>query len=123
MAPSILVVEDEPLSRQLLCDSLRIAGFDITEASDGREAAELLETRPFHLVVSDLVLPKMHGFDLVDRIHTKWPTMPVIVISGYLSEQAGRVILEGLAEFLQKPFEPAALVATVQRLLGHPVLH
>jgi DNA-binding NtrC family response regulator len=59
----------------------------------------------------------------VNLIHTKWPYIPVIVISGYLSEQAGTLILDGLAEFVQKPFEPRTLVATVERLLSDSILH
>jgi DNA-binding NtrC family response regulator len=118
MPANILVVEDEPLNRQLICDSLRAAGYKVTEAKDGQKAAELLEKRPFHLVVSDFLLPKMHGMDLVNLIHTRWPQMPIVVISGYLSDQAGGLILDGLAEFVEKPFELVTLASTVQRLLG-----
>lgn len=117
MAANILVVEDEAHNRQLMCKSLRAQGYEIAAAKDGVQAVELLAMHTFQLVISDLVLPNMHGLSLVDLIHSKWPNLPIIVISGYLSEQAGRVILDGVAEFIQKPFEPAMLVGTVQRLL------
>jgi CheY-like chemotaxis protein len=122
MAVNILVVEDEPLNRHLLGESLRTAGYQTTEAKDGQEAAELLERGPFQLVIADFVLPKMHGMDLVNLIHTKWPYIPVIVISGYLSDQAGTLILDGFAEFVQKPVEPRTLVASVQRILRDSIL-
>lgn len=88
------------------------------------EAAELLTKRQFNLVISDFVLPKLHGFELVELIRSKWPTTPVIVISGYLSDRAGSAILEGLPSFIQKPVDSDILLARVRRFLPlTPVEH
>jgi DNA-binding NtrC family response regulator len=62
-------------------------------------------------------LPKVHGFNLIDEFHTKWRRTPVIVISGYLSKATAEIILAGIAEFLQKPVDPANLLSIVREKL------
>jgi DNA-binding NtrC family response regulator len=117
MAASILVVEDDPLGRNLICEVLRSDGHQPFEASDGAEALELLQTQPFNLVISDFVMPKLDGLKLLGHLHSVSPRMPVILISGYMSEDSGKKILQQTAEFLPKPFDLDVLRSTVQRLL------
>ena len=124
----ILFVEDESLSRRAFAQILRAKGYQVAEAQNGVEALEILTTgtevltkKAFDLVITDLVLPGLHGVNLIHQIRATWPKMPIIVISGYLSETPGKVILEGFAEFIQKPIDPAALIATVRRLLPEKV--
>jgi CheY-like chemotaxis protein len=120
----ILLVEDDSLSRRAFARILRAEGYQVAEAKNGSEALEILTTgaevltkEAFDLVIADLVLPGLHGVNLVHQIRARWPKMPIIVISGYLSDGLGKVILEGFAEFIQKPIDPAALIAAVRRLL------
>src|SRR5438094_8912206 len=113
----ILFVEDDALSRHAYSELLRTRGYQVAEAQDGAEALKLLAEGAFDLVIVDLVLPKVHGLELVDQIHSEAPDMPIIVISGYLSDSAGKIILEGSAEFIPKPIDPKILTATIQRLL------
>ncbi len=113
----ILLIEDDFLIRRAFARILQAEGYQVAEAENGVEALEILAKKAFDLVITDLVLPKLHGFDLVHQIRAKWPKMPIIVISGYLSNGAGKIILEGCAEFIQKPINPAALIAAVRRLL------
>jgi CheY-like chemotaxis protein len=117
MTANILVVEDDPLGRNLICEVLRNDGHWPVEASDGVEALELLQKQPFNLVISDFVMPKLDGLKLLDHLHSVSPRLPVILISGYMSEDSGKKILQRTAEFLTKPFEIDALRSTVQRLL------
>jgi CheY-like chemotaxis protein len=117
MAASILVVEDDPLGRNLICEVLRSDGHQLVEASDGTEALELLQTQPFNLVIVDFVMPKLDGLKLVDHLHSVSPRMPLLLISGYMSEDSGKKILQETAEFLPKPFDLDVLRSTVQRLL------
>ncbi len=117
----ILLVEDDPRNRRALAQILQAEAYEVTEAENGIEALEMLREKPFDLVVTDLVLPKLHGFDLVQQIRARWPKMPIIVISGYMSEEAGKIVLEGFAEFIQKPVEPAVLIAAIRRLLAAKV--
>jgi DNA-binding NtrC family response regulator len=103
---------------------LRNREYEVTEAKDGSEALDELGKRRFDLVISDLVLPQIHGFDLVDEIHSRWPNTLVLMVSGYLSPDSAAKILDGMAEFLQKPFERQSLLAKVERLLpGNTVAH
>ena len=120
----ILFVEDESLSRRAFAQILRSKGYQVAEAQNGVEALEVLNTgtevltkKAFDLVITDLVLPGLHGVNLIHQIRARWPNMPILVTSGYLSDGPGKVILEGFAEFIQKPIDPAALIAAVGRLL------
>ena len=113
----ILFVEDDALSRRAYSELLRTIGYQVAEAKDGAEALELFSKGAFDLVIADLVLPRLHGLNLVELIHSEAPNIPIIVISGYLSDSAAKIILEGSAEFIPKPIDPKILTATIQRLL------
>jgi DNA-binding response OmpR family regulator len=117
MAQSILVVEDETVVRQDVCETLRKNGYDVVEASDGVQARDLLHVQRFDLVITDLVLPRLHGFDLVNLVRAKVPRTPIIVVSGYVSASAGTTILSGWAEFIAKPLDLNILLAMAQRIL------
>jgi DNA-binding NtrC family response regulator len=119
VAENILVVEDEPVARLSICDGLQSGGYAVTEARDGEQARELLNKRRFDLVILDFILPKVHGFDLIDEFHTKWRHTPLIVISGYLSKAAADIILSDRADFIQKPIDPPNLLSVVRNKLAH----
>jgi len=113
----ILLVEDEAITRNAFADALRREGQEVIEAADGVQALSLLDKWDVDLVITDLVIPRLNGFLLVAQIRATRPRMPVLLISGYLSQDAGRIISSGSAEFLHKPIDPPDLIATVQRLL------
>jgi DNA-binding response OmpR family regulator len=113
----ILLVEDDSASRYALARILRNKGYDVIEATDGNEAFALFEKSHFDLVITDLKMPNQTGLVLIARIRVKWPNMPILLMSGLLSAAAGKLVTEGLAEFIHKPIEPEDLIATVQRLL------
>jgi DNA-binding response OmpR family regulator len=113
----ILLVEDDAASRYAVARLLRGQGYEVIEARDGTEAVAFLGGLPIELVITDMVLPKLNGLHLVSLIHARWSRIPIVLMSSYLSESAGKIILEGSADFFQKPIRPSALVRTVQRLL------
>jgi CheY-like chemotaxis protein len=120
--PMILLVEDEPASRYALAHTLRNHGYDVREAADGNEALGLiqellLQKSSIDLVITDLRMPNENGLVLAAHVHVKWPQVPMLLMSGYLSERAGKLVSEGFAEFIHKPIDPSALIAAVQRLL------
>jgi DNA-binding NtrC family response regulator len=117
MHEKILLVEDHAASRTNISRFLQLLSYQVVEASDGEEALELLGNDTIDLVVSDLALPTIHGLNLTDQIHSKWPKVPVIIISAFMSDEAGKVILNGKAEFLAKPLDLSALASKVQDLL------
>jgi DNA-binding response OmpR family regulator len=114
----ILLVEDEAITRAAFADGLRREGHQVTEAADGIRALSLLYNYPVDLVITDLVMPKLNGFELLTQIRSRWPQVPILLISGYMSQDGGSIISNGKAEFLHKPIDPSDLIATVQRLLS-----
>jgi DNA-binding NtrC family response regulator len=113
----ILLVEDEAITRNALADALRSEGHEVIQAADGNEALALLQKSRFDLVITDLLIPNQSGFVLVTSIRVMWPHMPILLISGHLSPEAGKFVSEGFTEFIHKPIDPVELVATVKRLL------
>lgn len=118
MAKNILVVEDDNIIRQSLCEILRNGGYEVTEAIDGNQCVELLTKHRFDLVVTDYILPKLHGFYMVNMILSNWPGLPIIVISGFLSPRAAKDLMRDLSvDFVHKPVEPDTLLSKVKNHL------
>jgi DNA-binding NtrC family response regulator len=117
MHEKILLVEDHAASRTNISRFLQLLSYQVVEACDGEEALKLLRNDTIDLVISDLALPTIHGLNLTDQIHSKWPKVPVIIISAFMSDEAGKVILNGKAEFLAKPLDLSVLASKVQDLL------
>jgi DNA-binding response OmpR family regulator len=117
----ILIVEDEVITRNAFADALQREGHDVLQAADGVQALSLLDKCHVDLIITDLVMPKLNGFELIGQIRSKWPHVPILLISAYLSQEGGRIISNGSAEFMHKPIDPPHLIAAVQRLL--PSLH
>jgi DNA-binding NtrC family response regulator len=114
----ILLIEDEDRSRSAYAWILRNRGYEVIEAQNGSIALASLNTREFDLVITDIEMPIVSGLAIAAYTHTRWPRIPILVISGHAaSDYAGKVCSAGAAEFLQKPVEPAILVAKVQELL------
>jgi two-component system, cell cycle sensor histidine kinase and response regulator CckA len=117
MGEKILLVEDHNATRKNVSRFLQSQGYSVLEASDGLEALRQLKKDSVDIVISDFVLPNIHGLALVREIRSRWPTIGVIVISGYLGQEAGKVILEREAEFVAKPLQLSHLAATVYGVL------
>jgi CheY-like chemotaxis protein len=117
MLANILVVEDDGLQRNFICQVLRGEGHETIEASDGAEALELLHHEHFDLAIIDFIIPKINSLKLVEQLHVLQRQIPIIFITGYLSINSGQTILGDMAEFLPKPFELDVLRSTTKRLL------
>ena len=117
---TLLVVEDEPGVRKLICSILRHRGYDILEAAGGKQALALCESHagPIHLLITDVVMPEMDGRELSDRVATLRPDVGMLFMSGYADNAIvqHRVLEPGTA-FLQKPFTPSALADKVREVL------
>ncbi|HEV8149882.1 MAG TPA: PAS domain S-box protein [Gemmatimonadales bacterium] len=117
----ILLVEDDDGVRNLIARVLAQYGYGILEARDGVEALALLEggEQSVDAVVSDVVMPGMSGSELIERLRSQWPGLPVLFLSGYTGEEVrGEVRLGVRQAFLPKPFSPDALAAAVEELLA-----
>ena len=118
MAETILVVDDEEKIRCTLRGVLSDEGFDVVEAADGRRALELLQHVEPRLAIVDVWMPEVDGIELVERMRSRAPRLPIIVISGHGTiETAMRVIRLGACDFLEKPFQLDALLQVVGRAL------
>jgi CheY-like chemotaxis protein len=90
MGEKILIVEDHPATRKNVSRFLHSQGYSVFEASGGLEALNRLNEDSMDIVISDLVLPKIHGLTLVREIRSRWPAIGVIIMSAYLGQEAGR---------------------------------
>jgi CheY-like chemotaxis protein len=118
----ILVVDDEPQMREVLCQALEGRGHIVDQAGDGREAFLRLAEHQPDLVITDLVMPDMEGLETIQALRNKFPALPIIAISGggrigpetYLSI-AGQF---GAERTFAKPFRLAELLTAVRELTG-----
>jgi response regulator RpfG family c-di-GMP phosphodiesterase len=113
----VLIVDDEPAARALVRMALEATGCVCTEARDGEQALSLAETEPFDLVVLDLGLPGLQGYEVCRRLRER-PTLPfqkILVVSG--SGNPAEALPRGADDYLAKPFEVPQLRARVEHAL------
>src|SRR5688500_18328624 len=105
-APRVLVVEDDDAMRDLLVEEMAEAGFDVTPAHNGREGVERVRSAPFDLVITDLRMPEVDGFDLIRDV-TATPHAPhIVMITAFGSiVTAIRAVKLGAYDYITKPFE------------------
>ena len=120
MGNCILVVEDQEDNRQILRDLLGSAGFDLLEAENGEEAlAALVKQRP-DLILMDIQLPIMDGYEATRRIRAN-PEMkgiPIIAVTSYaLTGDEAKALAAGCNAYVTKPYSPRALLAKVREYL------
>ena len=114
----ILVADDEARMRKLICDFLTAAGYDVTEAEDGEQAVDLFfGTGGFGLVILDVMMPLMDGFEVCRTIR-EYSKVPVVMLTARTAERDELTGFGcGADEYISKPFSPKILVARVEALL------
>ena len=115
----ILVVDDEPQIRSMLRESLTRAGFDVSEASDGKEAIETLRKNSFDVVVAYILMPEKDGLEVIMYLQRESPLTKCVA----MSSPSNRVFLQsaqllGATRVVEKPFTPADIEAAVRDALG-----
>ena len=117
----VLIVDDEASQRAGLAGMVSAWGMAADTASDGVEALEKLGESPVDVILTDLNMPGMDGFDLLDRLRSMGDAPPAIVLTAYGSmESAVKTVHElGAFWFLEKPIQPSALEALVRRAASH----
>jgi putative two-component system response regulator len=107
----ILVIEDQTDVRELLVNYLNVQGYDTKMAENGLDALFMLEQWQADLVTVDLNMPVMDGLDFIEKAVTRWPDMPIVVVSGTGAvEQAVEALRIGARDFITKPIENFSLV-------------
>ncbi|MGA2641586.1 MAG: PAS domain S-box protein [Spirochaetia bacterium] len=117
---TILLVEDEAPIRTLLSHNLRSLGYAVVEAVDGLSALQVAAEHggPFHILVTDVVMPRMNGTELHDRLRERMPRLKVLFMSGYQRDViSSHVVQAGELDLITKPFTGPALAARVREIL------
>ena len=117
---TILIVEDEPQIRQLASECFTHCGYNVLASADGLEALQLIERlqEPIDLILSDVVMPKVSGRELAERVSILRPSTKGLFMSGYTNDSAvNHGLLDGAHWFIQKPFALDALARLVREVL------
>jgi len=117
---TVLVVEDEDIVRDLVCEVLEDQGYNVICARDGVEALTMAEEcdGPIHLLVTDVIMPHMNGHELAGKLSQLRPDMKVLYVSGYSDNEIGdHGLLDPRYELLQKPFTPQTLARKIREVI------
>ena len=124
--PRILVVDDDPMVGATIEVLLLRQGFDVTLTDGGETGLAALEAQTFDVMLVDIFMPHMRGFESIRIFHERAPSIPLIAMSGYAFASSAspspdflRMALElGAMRCLRKPFTPETLLATIRECLG-----
>ncbi|MBD1553893.1 response regulator [Pseudomonas sp. C2L12B] len=122
----VLVVEDEPIIRDFVCEVLGLEGFETEACESADQALDCLEDHAerFQLLITDVRMPgsSMDGAELTDRVLVQWPMIPVIIMSGHGMPETARIADQ--VEFLPKPWTMGQLINSVEKLTAaEPARH
>ena len=118
---TILVIDDEEIVRVLLRSALEAAGYEVTEATNGREGLDLYRKRPMDLVITDILMPELSGLDMLMELTREFLDAKVIAISGAGGEEKHLDVakLLGARPTFQKPFSLPQSLDAVRYELAH----
>jgi len=119
MNKKILVVDDDSQIRESLAKVLRTEGYRVALAADGQEGIEKCDPEDVDLVLLDLNLPGKSGWDIFERMTSKSPLLPIIIITGR-SNQFDMATAAGVGALMEKPLDVGFLLQTVTDLLAEP---
>jgi DNA-binding NtrC family response regulator len=119
MNKRVLIVDDDKSVREALSKVLKEEGFEPCLAADGIEAFERMDKLKFGLVLLDLGLPGLTGWEVYERILRDDPALPVVIVTGQAS-QFGTAAAAGVGALMEKPLDISRLLRTIRRLLAEP---
>ncbi|MBN1952295.1 MAG: response regulator transcription factor [Bacteroidales bacterium] len=117
---NILYAEDDIMMQKLVVRSLIRLGYEVTTVDDGQEAVDAISQDPFDLVILDLFMPRLSGFEVLEILRNKLKSdIPVLVLSrSHLEDDMQKVFAAGADDYLVKPFEPEEMIVKVTRMLA-----
>ncbi len=117
--PRLLIVDDDPGQRSLLDSFLRSQGFETVVAASGERALELLPTKKFSLMISDVRMPGLSGLETLQRARKDFPSLPVLLVTAYTDiREAVAAMRDGAVNYLAKPIDLDELLANVRNATG-----
>lgn len=120
----VLVIDDENSVRKIICDNLKLCGFDVSSATHGQQGLEMIDAgQAPHVVITDIIMPGISGLEVIAELRKRHPAIKIIAMSGGgrvketedLLEKAGEL---GADVILSKPLDLDALEQAVYKLLG-----
>lgn len=114
----ILVVEDDTNTRKLMCAVLRRSGFEVLQAEDGIAALEVMDKQLVDLVILDLMMPNMNGYELTKQLRLNWDKLPILMVTAKQEPvDKRRGFLVGTDDYMTKPFDEEEMVLRIKALL------
>ncbi|MBN1816859.1 MAG: response regulator [Sedimentisphaerales bacterium] len=115
--PKVLVAEDQPPSQKLICIHLEKLGFDVTAVSNGQEAVDTALVCPFDVIILDMQMPKVSGYEAASLIRENGIETPILALTAHaMSGDKEKCITAGCNGYLAKPFRQEELQATLAQL-------
>lgn len=117
---TVMVVEDNPMNMRLASDLLRLHGFTVVPAENGEQALELLQTTTPHLILLDLHLPGMDGFEAFSRVRANaaWASIPIVALTASaMREEAEEIMAKGFNGHIAKPIDTKRFVEQVKAMV------
>ena len=116
----VLIVDDEPDVRKVVRMTLEKSGYDVVEAEDGEKGIEEIKKGEnsilLNLIITDIRMPNMNGIDVINYYRKQWPSIPIIVLTGFPDlEMATTMLQHGVSDYLVKPVESDKLRASVAK--------
>ncbi|WP_413990900.1 response regulator [Labrys okinawensis] len=119
---TILVIEDERMVQMLVVDILNDLGYSTLEARDANTALPILESgQTIDLMVTDIGLPGMSGWDLARRARESRPALKILFLTGYENEQSPELDRDGSHDVMAKPFDMSAFEAKITDMMAQPL--
>ncbi len=121
MKKVILVADDSPTIRKFVSFALTMRGFEVVAASDGMEAIEYLPSKKFDLIITDLNMPNLDGFELIKSVreNEEYSEIPIIILSSLAgSDDIEKGMSYGANSYLVKPFDPKRIQYEVAKYLN-----
>jgi putative nucleotidyltransferase with HDIG domain len=115
----VMLVDDDQMTRETLRDVLRSLGISrVHETGDGEEALKVMEEQDIDVVLTDIHMPRMDGLSLLHQAKRRWPTVPVVLLTGFPTiENAIQAMKQGASDFIVKPFRMEQMQLLLQRAL------
>jgi CheY-like chemotaxis protein len=114
---SVLVAEDDKLIRTIFAEIVKAEGFAVVETENGQSALDLVASQKIDMIISDMKMPVMNGFDLLVAVKKTYPEIPVTVITGFNSEYLeADALAAGADAYITKPFKVTDISETLQKM-------